>query len=185
MVGPSFSGLGLAFPSPGGDWLFLLVVSTRHSFWGWRVGPPFLLGMEGWPFFGLGWHFPFGVGEAFLPRFWVGPPCLVWKLALPSRRVVPLSSGGRGLGLVHPSRGGWPSDSALDLALSSEGTRLALSYCCGGLGVVGPSCSWGWQCGVNENWPSLFEVQVRPSFLEVAPVSSGVRVGSSFTGCGS
>ena len=41
VFGPSFLWLGLAFPSPGGNWPFLLASEeeVRHSFLEWRVWP--------------------------------------------------------------------------------------------------------------------------------------------------
>ena len=104
VFGPSFLWLGLAFPSPGENWSFHLVVG----------GSPLLHGVGGWPFWVLGlaltsllglerflrWGCPFPLGLG------LGLSILEWGLAL---------LGGCSFSL--PEWGGWSCSCLLGLWL--------------------------------------------------------------------
>ena len=163
---PSFSGLGLACPSSGGNWS--LWCGVVPSFFG---GCPFVLRGGGWPFLlslSGGWSF-WEWGLARGPAF---SECGHWPLCL-RVEMFALPSWGEGwpslLGPVRLSQGGGC------LFLLAVGVRpLFLEwgwpFLFGVWWLACPSSGGNWSCGVG----------VVPSFLGVALLSSVVVVCPSF-----
>ena len=158
VVGPSFLGLGFAFPSSSGVGPSFLGCGGRPFLLEVRAGPPFsgpsvfLMLVVGPSFLGLGFAFPCwsGVGPSFLA-------CAA--LALPSRNM-----------LAHHSRGwGWPVLLRVGIGPVSLEWGLALPSGPPFSGpsvflmlVVGPSFSGlGFGLSVFEwGWPFLLGVRV-------------------------